>query len=260
MPRPLLVVLLLLVILLAMGGLWQWLAMQDVLTVARLQAIAAGSVAWTQTPWAILVVVAVYAGASLVMFPLSLLVAVTGLLFGPWWGFGCALAGTLAASILTYGVGRRLGREALMRYGGRHLKGLSRYLAGRGIRTMTVVNLLPLAPFTLTNMLAGAFHLRFRDYLIGSIIGIVPGLAGVTLLGSQLGRLVTADNQGELAMALGGIALGVLVLIGLKRYASRRQQRGPARQGQPEAPRDSEEPDAPKEQCSPKDQGHSAKS
>ncbi|WP_136253331.1 TVP38/TMEM64 family protein [Onishia niordana] len=227
MPRPLLILLLLLVALLAMGGLWQWLAMHDILTVARLQAIAAGSVAWTQSPWAILLVLAVYAGASLIMFPLSLLVAVTGLLFGPWWGFGYALAGTLAASILTYGVGRRLGREALMRYGGRHLKGLSRYLAGRGIRTMTVVNLLPLAPFTLTNMMAGAFHLRFRDYLIGSIIGIVPGLAGVTLLGSQLGQLVTADNKGELAMALGGIILGVLVLVGLKRYAARRQQRLP---------------------------------
>tara|TARA_B100000700_G_scaffold216607_1_gene238129 strand:- start:10273 stop:11049 length:777 start_codon:yes stop_codon:yes gene_type:complete len=258
MPRPLLIILLLVVILLALGGLWQWLAMHDVLTVARLQAIAAGSVAWTQTPWAILVVVAVYAGASLVMFPLSLLVAVTGLLFGPWWGFAYALAGTLAASMLTYGVGRRLGREALMRYGGRHLKGLSRYLAGRGIRTMTVVNLLPLAPFTLTNMLAGAFHLRFRDYLIGSIIGIVPGLVGVTLLGSQLGQLVTANNQSEIAMSLGGIALGVLVLVGLKRYASRRQQREPARSAQTRRP--PEQADTQDATRRPQEQGDSANS
>ncbi|RAR62972.1 MULTISPECIES: TVP38/TMEM64 family protein [Halomonadaceae] len=258
MPRPLLMILLLLVTLLAMGGLWQWLAMHDVLTVARLQAIAAGSVAWTQAPWAILVVVAVYAAASLVMFPLSLLVAVTGLLFGPWWGFGYALAGTLAASILTYGVGRRLGREALMRYGGRHLKGLSRYLAGRGIRTMTVVNLLPLAPFTLTNMLAGAFHLRFRDYLIGSVIGIVPGLVGVTLLGSQLGQLVTANNKGEIAISLGGIALGVLVLVGLKRYATRRQQREPARPAHAQRP--PEEADIPDAPTRPQEQGDSANS
>jgi uncharacterized membrane protein YdjX (TVP38/TMEM64 family) len=258
MPRPLLIILLLVVILLALGGLWQWLAMHDVLTVARLQAIAAGSVAWTQTPWAILVVVAVYAGASLVMFPLSLLVAVTGLLFGPWWGFAYALAGTLAASMLTYGAGRRLGREALMRYGGRHLKGLSRYLAGRGIRTMTVVNLLPLAPFTLTNMLAGAFHLRFRDYLIGSIIGIVPGLVGVTLLGSQLGQLVTANNQSEIAMSLGGIALGVLVLVGLKRYASRRQQREPARSAQTRRP--PEQADTQDATRRPQEQGDSANS
>jgi uncharacterized membrane protein YdjX (TVP38/TMEM64 family) len=122
---------------------------------------------------------------------------------------------------------------------------------------MTVVNLLPLAPFTLTNMLAGAFHLRFRDYLIGSIIGIVPGLVGVTLLGSQLGQLVTAQNKGEIAISLGGIALGVLVLVWLRRYASRRQQREPARAAQRQRPR--EEADVPGA-ARPQEQGDSANS
>lgn len=135
-----------LTLLIALGLLWQWLAMQDLLTVDSLMALAKGSVAWRDAPWAVLVVMAIYAGASLVMFPLSLLVALTGLLFGPWWGFGYALAGTLSASVLTWWVGRKLGRDALLRYGGQRLKGLSRYLSGRGIRTMTVVNLLPLAP------------------------------------------------------------------------------------------------------------------
>ncbi|MFG6177614.1 TVP38/TMEM64 family protein [Halomonas sp. THAF12] len=214
-----------LTLLVALGLLWQWLAMQDLLTVDTLLTLAKGSVAWRDASWAVLVVMAVYAGASLVMFPLSLLVALTGLLFGPWWGFGYALAGTLAASVLTWWVGRKLGRDALLRYGGKHLKGLSRYLSGRGIRTMTVVNLLPLAPFTLTNMMAGAFHLRFRDYMIGSTLGIVPGLAGVTLLGSQLGELATAESRQEVIVALGGLVLGVGLLYGLKRWAQNRRRR-----------------------------------
>ncbi|QFT83925.1 TVP38/TMEM64 family inner membrane protein YdjZ [Halomonas sp. THAF12] len=214
-----------LTLLIALGLLWQWLAMQDLLTVDSLMALAKGSVAWRDAPWAVLVVMAIYAGASLVMFPLSLLVALTGLLFGPWWGFGYALAGTLSASVLTWWVGRKLGRDALLRYGGQRLKGLSRYLSGRGIRTMTVVNLLPLAPFTLTNMMAGAFHLRFRDYMIGSTLGILPGLAGVTLLGSQLGQLAAADSRQDVVMALGGLVLGAAMLYGLKRWAERRRRR-----------------------------------
>ncbi|MFG6138131.1 TVP38/TMEM64 family protein [Halomonas sp. B23F22_10] len=214
-----------LTLLIALGLLWQWLAMQDLLTVDSLLALAKGSVAWRDAPWAVLVVMAVYAGASLVMFPLSLLVALTGLLFGPWWGFGYALAGTLSASVLTWWVGRKLGRDALLRYGGQRLKGLSRYLSGRGIRTMTLVNLLPLAPFTLTNMMAGAFHLRFRDYMIGSTLGILPGLAGVTLLGSQLGQLAAADSRQDVVMALGGLVLGAALLYGLKRWADRRRRR-----------------------------------
>ncbi|WP_163574203.1 TVP38/TMEM64 family protein [Halomonas faecis] len=225
MPRSVIFLLVALAMLVALGLGWQWLALEDVLTVEALQTLAKGSVAWRDANWAVLVIMAIYAGASLVMFPLSLLVALTGLLFGPWWGFAYALAGTLAASALTWWVGRRLGRETLLRHGGQRLRGLSRYLAGRGIRTMTLVNLLPLAPFTLTNLMAGAFRLRFRDYLIGSTLGIVPGLAGVTLLGSQLGELATADSRGDLAWALGGLLTGVMLLAGLKRWAKRRRRR-----------------------------------
>lgn len=210
--------------LVVLGGMWQWLAMHDVLTVNTLLALAKGSLAWRDAPWAVLVVMLIYAGLSLVMFPLSLLVAATGLIFGPWWGFAYALAGTLSASVLNWWAGRWIGRDALLRYGGKRLHGLSRYLSGRGIRTMTLVNLLPLAPFTLTNMMAGAFHLRFGDYMIGSVIGIVPGLAGVTLLGSQLGELITADSGSDIFYALGGLVAGVAVLSALKLWADRRKR------------------------------------
>ncbi|PWV75867.1 TVP38/TMEM64 family protein [Halomonas sp. A11-A] len=214
---------LLTLLLLALG--WQWLAREGVLTLEALRALAASTSGWRDAPWTLLVVMAVYAGASLVMFPLSLLVGVTGLLFGPWWGFGYALAGTLTASLVTWWVGRRIGREALLRHGGKRLRGLSRYLARRGIRTMTVVNLLPLAPFTLTNMMAGAFRLRLRDYLVGSALGIAPGLAGVTLLGSQLGKLATAESRDELAWGAGGLLLAVLLLVALKRWSDHRRRR-----------------------------------
>lgn len=154
---------------------------------------------------------------------IGLLVVVTGLLFGPLWGLAYATLGTLTSSVVSYWVGHWLGREALMRYGGRHLRGLSGYLSQRGIRTMTVINLLPLAPFTLTNMLAGAFHLKFRDYMIGSTLGIVPGLAAVILLGSQLGAAFTAASAKELILAGVGLTIGGGLLAGLKHYATRRQ-------------------------------------
>lgn len=231
MSRPLGTALGLLTALIALGLLWQWLAMQDLLTAQQLQAWITSAPAWRENPWTFLVVMAGYTGALLVMFPLSLMVALTGLLFGPTWGFLYATLGTLTSSVASYWVGRQLGRDALMAYGGRHLRGMSRYLARRGIRTMTLINLLPLAPFTLTNMMAGAFHLRFRDYMIGSTLGIVPGLAAVTLLGSQLGALVTATSRAELLWALGGLAAGLALLVALRRYAVRRGHKAQHHQG-----------------------------
>ncbi|MEA2119978.1 TVP38/TMEM64 family protein [Halovibrio sp. HP20-50] len=209
------------VILLAV--MWQLLQRYDLLTQARLSELIDYVRQWRTAPWMFAAVMITYASALLVMFPLSLLVMVTGLLFGPLWGLAYATLGTLTSSIVSYWVGHWLGRDALMHYGGRHLRGLSGYLSRRGIRTMTVVNLLPLAPFTLTNMLAGAFHLKFRDYMIGSTLGIVPGLAAVILLGSQLGALFTAASAQELILAGVGLAAGLGLLVGLKRYAKRRQ-------------------------------------
>ncbi|MDN6179876.1 MAG: TVP38/TMEM64 family protein [Halomonas subglaciescola] len=221
MTRSLYIALGALLLLLALGGLWQWLTLNDVLTVERVRQWVATAPQWREAPWAFAAVGGIYVAALAVMFPLSILVAVTGLVFGPLWGFVYATLGTLCSSMVSYAVGKRLGHEALLSYGGRRLNGLSRYLAGRGVRSMVIVNLLPLAPFTLTNMLAGAFHLRFRDYMVGSTLGIVPGLAGVTLLGSQLGALATAGGYAETLWALGGLAVGAALLYALRRYAKR---------------------------------------
>lgn len=225
MTRKHLLILLAIVVIAALLLLWRWMAMQDLLNAQVLYSLLEGSLAWRDTPWALLVVVGVYTSTSLVLFPLSVLVVLTGLLFGPWWGFGYALAGTLSASVLTYWLGHRLGRDALLRHGGPRLLGVSRYFAGRGIRTMTLVSLLPLAPFTLTNMMAGAFRIRFRDFMLGTLIGIVPGLAGIILLSSQVTTLLTAEDRQELIWGAGGIAAGIALLYGLRRYAAYRQRR-----------------------------------
>lgn len=221
MSRPLLKALGAAIILVALGLLWQWLALQEVLTVDRLRIGFASVAAWRDNPWLVPGIMAAYAGALLLMFPLTLMVVLTALLFGPVWGFYYATLGTLTSSVVSYWVGRQLGREAVVVYGGRRLQGLSRLFTRRGISTMTWINLLPLAPFTVTNMLAGAFHLRFRDYMIGSTLGIVPGLAAVTLLGSQLGALVVAASREELFWSLAGLAVAIGLLLGLRSYSRR---------------------------------------
>ncbi|WP_280567997.1 TVP38/TMEM64 family protein [Chromohalobacter sp. 296-RDG] len=225
MSRSLGILFTLLGVMLGCGLLWQWLAMHDILTPQALRHLLQNAASWRDAAWAPLAVMGIYALTSLVVFPLSVLVAATGLVFGPAWGFVYAMLGTLSASIATYWVGRALGRDALLRHGGKKLNGLARLLAGRGIRTMVLFNLLPLAPFTLTNMLAGACHLRFRDYMLGSTLGIAPGLLGITLLGSQLGSLVTAESREGLLIAASGIVVAVGILWGLKRYAERRRKR-----------------------------------
>jgi uncharacterized membrane protein YdjX (TVP38/TMEM64 family) len=86
------------------------------------------------------------------------------------------------------------------------------------------VRILPVAPFTLVNMVAGASHLRPRDFLIGTALGMLPGIVAVVLFSDRLAAAVfepTAGNFAWFALALVLIAAAGLILY---RWLSRRAE------------------------------------
>ncbi|WP_394171255.1 TVP38/TMEM64 family protein [Saccharospirillum alexandrii] len=225
MPRTVIRLLVLVVLLIVMAILWRYLASTDLLTPEQLENWLGRLDAVRSSPWVVPGTMVVYIVALLLAFPLTLLVVLTGLLFGPWWGLLYATLGTLSSSGVTFWVGHLLGREPLERHGGKHLKSLSGYMSVRGIRAMILINLLPLAPFTFTNLMAGAFNMPFARYMVGSAIGIIPGLAFVTVLGGQAGRILQAEDNQDLMWAL-GISVIVALLFGtvmvlVRRYRNR---------------------------------------
>lgn len=225
MPRTVIRLLILVVLLIVMAILWRYLASTDLLTPEQLENWLGRLDAVRSSPWVVPGTMVVYIVALLLAFPLTLLVVLTGLLFGPWWGLLYATLGTLSSSGVTFWVGHLLGREPLERHGGKHLKSLSGYMSVRGIRAMILINLLPLAPFTFTNLMAGAFNMPFARYMVGSAIGIIPGLAFVTVLGGQAGRILQAEDNQDLMWAL-GISVTVALLFGtvmvlVRRYRNR---------------------------------------
>ena len=223
MPRRLWLLIAFLASLAVLAVLWQWLAFNDVITPQMVRGALGRVTDLSREGWMPAAVLAAFVVGSLLVFPLSILVAATGLIYGTVWGFVYSLAGTLLAAAATYWVGRALGREAVVRHGGERLNRLARVLARRGVSTMAIISLLPLAPFTLTNMAAGAFHLRFRDYLLGTLIGILPGLLAMTVVGSQLANLLRNQDLGAVAWT-GAAILAVVVLVAVLRgYARRRE-------------------------------------
>lgn len=222
MPPKRRLALILILTLVGLAVLWRWLAAEELLSAQALKAQLDALSAWRGHPLLIPAAMGVYGGLLLTMFPLSILVVLTGLLFGSGWGFLYATLGTLTSSAVTYWVGSWMGQSTLQHYGGQRVNRLSRYIGHRGIRTMIVINLLPIAPFTLTNLMAGASHMRFRSYMIGSTIGIVPGLAVVTVLGSQIGALLNATDKTDAALAVGIVAVCLALLIFVPRWLRRR--------------------------------------
>jgi uncharacterized membrane protein YdjX (TVP38/TMEM64 family) len=79
----------------------------------------------------------------------------------------------------------------------------------------------PVAPFTVVNLVAGASDIRFRDFLVGTIIGLLPGLIALTLLGYQISELLTEPSALQLAILAGAVAIWIAVSVGIQILVNR---------------------------------------
>jgi phospholipase D1/2 len=146
-------------------------------------------------------IVAAYLLGGLVLFPITLLTAVTIFTFGPVAGNIYSLIGWLLSATLGYGMGRLLGRDWLRSLVGDRLSYLNREGDRTGVLTVLALRIVPVAPFTVVNLFIGASRIRFRDFTIGSVIGRVPGLLALTLFEVQLKSLIRAPAMGKFALA-----------------------------------------------------------
>jgi uncharacterized membrane protein YdjX (TVP38/TMEM64 family) len=140
---------------------------------------------WGQTigdsVYAPLLVIAAFTIGGLVMFPVTVLILVTALVFGPVIAFIYSLVGSACSGALTFGLGRLMGRETVRKLSKGRLNRLSRLLSRRGLLAVTAVRIIPIAPFTVVNLVAGATHIRFRDFFLGTLLGMTPGILAITI-------------------------------------------------------------------------------
>ncbi|HEY0844770.1 MAG TPA: VTT domain-containing protein [Noviherbaspirillum sp.] len=222
MPRRLIGIGIVAIMLALLAIAWRWTPLRDWVNLASLIAVAHNLEAMPLTPVA---VVSSYVLAGMMMVPVTLLIAVTGIVFGPAFGLVYALIGSLLSASVAYGVGHWLGRETVQRLLGQRINSLSRRIARRGILAMVVVRILPIAPFTVINIIAGASHIRFRDYLIGTLIGMLPGITMTVTFVHHLAEAVRNPSMGTIAVLAGVAAALFGAAMLLQRLLRRREDR-----------------------------------
>jgi phospholipase D1/2 len=52
--------------------------------------------------------------------------------------------------------------------------------------------MVPVAPYSLINLAAGAGGVPFRDFVVGTSLGMSPGVVGITIFGKQLEQTIQA--------------------------------------------------------------------
>jgi uncharacterized membrane protein YdjX (TVP38/TMEM64 family)/phosphatidylserine/phosphatidylglycerophosphate/cardiolipin synthase-like enzyme len=195
-----------LVVLLAAS--WYWTPLRNYVD-PKMLASKAASV--DNLPLSIVAVIGSYVLGSVILFPITILMLATIFVYGPVYGFIYSLIGSVAAAAFTYWLGTVLARNRVRELAGNKLNRISSLIAKKGLLTVIFARMLPIAPFSIINVVAGASHIRFVDFILGTAIGMLPGLIGMTLFGNSLKSAIKNPDPFSIVILI--FVIGSLLLL-----------------------------------------------
>jgi uncharacterized membrane protein YdjX (TVP38/TMEM64 family) len=168
----------------------------------------------------VFVLVLVVLAHTVVPFPAEIPTVAAGFVYG--FGIGVPLmavsflVSALAAYFLAARVGRPVGRRVV---GASRLGAVERVVGRGGVRTLLTLRLIPLVPFSPVCFVCGLARVPVVRYAWTTVVGMLPQIVLVTLVGSRLGQPRLTDPL------LWAPAAGMIVLVILGPGLLRRRRR-----------------------------------
>ncbi|HEY9891609.1 MAG TPA: TVP38/TMEM64 family protein [Candidatus Sericytochromatia bacterium] len=170
--------------------------------------------------WAPIIYIVLYSVATVLVFPSTALNLTGGAIFGPWLGTLWTSIAAVIAAIVSFAFTRTVGREIIAQKLANRWQSMDAEMRQGGLFYIFAIRLLPIIPYGLVNFAAGLTSIRFRDYLIGTILGTVPGVLPFVMLGSSG---LQAMRTGDILPLVSSLALIGLLVGGATWYRRRRQ-------------------------------------
>lgn len=108
---------------------------------------------------------------------------------------------------------------------GDRLNRISRKLAQHGLLTIVTIRVVPVAPFTIINLVAGASHIKFRDYVVGTALGMAPGMAAIVLLTDTIGKTIKQPDLTHISLLTATVGALVLVAFVLVKWLMKKSKK-----------------------------------
>jgi phospholipase D1/2 len=214
----------------ALALVWTHSPLKDVVTRENAAALAA---AFAGFWWAPIVVFLAYTPASFIMFPRWIITMTAVIAFGPLEGFVLAMSGVILAGIVTFVPGRLVDRETVRPIVEGRLRPAARFMERKGLAAVTLIRLVPIAPFPVVNLLMGAMRVKPWHFVCGTFLGMLPGMIAATVLSDQVAAALedpTHVNFWIVAAAVLGLA--TIAFFG-QRYVRRHSAHEPWRRAPP---------------------------
>lgn len=165
----------------------------------------------------------IYALATVLFLPGSVLTLAGGALFGPFWGTLYNLTGATLGAACAFLIARHSAAGWVRERAGNRLSRLIEGVEEEGWRFVAFTRLVPLFPFNLLNYALGLTRIPLVPYLAATFVFMLPGAVAFTWLG-YAGREAAAGSEGLIRKMI--IALALLACVAfLPRLVSRLRRR-----------------------------------
>jgi uncharacterized membrane protein YdjX (TVP38/TMEM64 family) len=170
-----------------------------------------------------------YAGLTALSVPGAMLMTLaSGFLFGPWIGTLYALIGATLGAAAVF-LAARAGLSGLAARFGPRVVRLEAGFREDAFSYLLCLRLVPIFPFWLVNLVAGATGMRLWVYVVATFFGMIPGAFVYASLGNGVGALIAAGQhpdhymifQPSILLPLLGLAVLALLPVAYKRWSGR---------------------------------------
>ena len=155
----------------------------------------------------------IYGIGCMLALPGSLLTLCGGAIFGVAWGTLYNILASNLGATLAFFMARYFGRDFISRFMKGRVEAFDEKVASHGFRFIFTLRLIPLIPFNGLNLGSGLSKIKYRDYLLGSVLGMLPGTFIYTYFADALLKGTTGSGKRALTILI--IASALLILISL---------------------------------------------
>lgn len=177
------------------------------------------------SPWAIFLVCAIYMIAGLLFFPVSVLSLAVAMVFGAVWGVVYGMAGALCSTLLLFVIGQFVGEKGIRSIIGPRINRIDKKFADNGILGVAIIRNIPVAPFSLVNMVAGVSSIKLYHFLIGTFIGMLPLMIVKGIVGGSVADILREPTIKHISFLVVGVIAWLAVAYGTQKLINKIQRK-----------------------------------
>ncbi|MDA0837924.1 MAG: TVP38/TMEM64 family protein [Planctomycetota bacterium] len=179
-------------------------------------------------PWGPIIFSVIYILCSILFIPGSVLTLAAGLLFGVVSGAIMVSVASTTGAALSFLLGRYFARGAIEKKiaGNEKFAAIDAAVSNEGFKIVLLTRLSPVFPFNLLNYAYGLTKVKFKDYVLGSWIGMMPGTVMYVYLGTLVQSVASLFSDtgaektlGQKALFYGGLVVTVIVTVFVTKVA-----------------------------------------